>query len=129
MTPSTEPKYYPYPDGAPFSEAVRVGDHLYLSGHIGDDDQGLVPAGLEAQTRQMMENVRASLLPHGLDLDAVFSCRIMLTDMSQWAAFNAVYVQYFKQGRMPVRATFGVAALALGALIEIECIAYAGGIQ
>lgn len=110
---------------APFSSAVRVGDVLYLSGQIGMRSDGSFPEGLEAQTRLAMDNIAAALERAGSSMDAVFKCTAMLDDMSAWADFNKVYVEYFKPGRLPARSSFGADGLALGALMEIECLAYA----
>lgn len=110
----------------PFSEAVRVGDILYLSGQIGIGPDGKLPDGIEAQTRQAMENVGAVLKRAGLSYGDVFHCTAFLADMKDWPAFNKVYVPYFPQGKMPARSAFGANGLALGARLEIECQAYAG---
>ena len=106
----------------PFSDAVRVGHMLYLSGQIGTDSTfALVPGGLKAEAKQTMENVRRVLERHGSSLDRVVKCTVMLADMSEWGAFNEVYVGYFRQGRMPARSALGVNGLALGARVEVEC--------
>jgi reactive intermediate/imine deaminase len=112
----------------PFSQAVRVGDVLYLSGALGNlpGKRELVPGGIEAETRQTMENIGTVLQANGLSFDDVFKCTVMLADMSKWEAFNKVYVTYFKPGRLPARSAFGASALALGAQVELECWAYAG---
>jgi reactive intermediate/imine deaminase len=110
----------------PFSDAVRVGDVLYLSGQIGIGPDGKLPDGIEAQTKQAMENVGAVLKRAGLGYDRLFHCTAFLSDMKNWPAFNSVYVGYFPDGRMPARSAFGANGLALGALLEIECQAYAG---
>lgn len=110
----------------PFSDAVRVGDILYLSGQIGIGPDGKLPDGIDAQTRQAMDNVGAVLKRAGLGYDRVFHCTAFLADMKDWPAFNKVYVGYFPDGKMPARSAFGANGLALGALLEIECQAYAG---
>ena len=112
----------------PFSHAVRVGDVLYLSGALGNvpGKMDLVPGGLEAETRQTMENIGAVLKANGLTFDNVFKCTVMLADMKEWAAFNKVYVTYFKPERLPARSAFGAAALALNARVELECWAHIG---
>ncbi len=110
----------------PFSDAVRVGDVLYLSGQIGIGPDGKLPDGIEAQTRQAMDNIGAVLKRAGLDYADVFHCTAFLADMKDWPAFNKVYVPYFPAGKMPARSAFGANGLALGALLEIECQAYAG---
>ena len=112
----------------PFSAAARVGDVLYLSGCLGNvpGKMELVPGGMEAEARQTMENIKNVLTENGLTFDHVFKATVMLADMSKWGDFNKVYVTYFKADRMPARSAFGVAALALGAQLEVEVMAYCG---
>jgi reactive intermediate/imine deaminase len=110
----------------PFSEAVRVGDILYLSGQLGRGPDGKLPDGIEAQTRQTLENIGATLKRAGLGYGDVFHCTAMLSDMKLWPDFNKVYVTYFPEGKRPARSAFGTSGLALNALIELECQAYAG---
>ena len=110
----------------PFSDAVRVGDVLYLSGQIGVGADGKLPEGIEAQAKLAMDNVGAVLKRAGLDYGDVFHCTAFLSDMKNWPAFNKVYVPYFPAGKLPARSAFGANGLALGALLEIECQAYAG---
>ncbi len=112
--------------GLPFSEAVRVDRMLYLSGQIGLDRTGaLVAGGIAAETRQTMENIRRVLERHGSSLDHVVKCTVMLADIAEWGAMNEVYRTYFPEAP-PARSTVAVAGLALGARIEVECIAMAG---
>jgi len=113
----------------PFSSAVRAGDVLYLSGQIGIRADGRLPEGIEAQTRQAMENIGAVLRSAGRGWDDVFHCTAMLDNMSDWPAFNRVYVTYFTPGRLPARSALGADGLALGALVEVECQAWAGARQ
>ena len=110
----------------PFSRAVRVGDVLYLSGAIGRGADGKPPEGIEAQTKATMENIGETLRLAGLGYRDLFHCTVFLSDMKNWAAFNQVYVTYFPEGLLPARSAVGVNGLALGALMEIECQAYAG---
>ena len=112
----------------PFSQAVRVGDVLYLSGALGNvpGKMELVPGGMEAEARQTMENIGTVLKENGLTFDDVFKCLVMMADMSKWGDFNRVYVTYFKPDRLPARSAFGANALALGAQVEVECMAYMG---
>jgi reactive intermediate/imine deaminase len=114
--------------GLPFSDAVRAGDVLYLSGALGNvpGKMALVDGGIAGETRQMMQNIARTLEQNDLDFDAVFKCTVMLADMNEWRAFNAVYLEYFNPDRLPARSAFGVAALALGARVEMECCAWAG---
>jgi 2-iminobutanoate/2-iminopropanoate deaminase len=126
-----EVEYFPVADSLasmqlPFSEAVRVGPMLYLSGAIGIDTTGkLVPGGIEAETRQTMENIRAVLERHGSSMDRVIKCTAMLADMAEWPAMNRVYLETFPTHK-PARSSFGASGLALGARIEIEAIALVG---
>jgi reactive intermediate/imine deaminase len=110
----------------PFSSAVRVGDMLYLSGQIGNRADGTLPDGIEAQSRQVMDNIGGVLKSAGLSFDEVVKCTVMIDDIKQWGDFNKVYVTYFPDGKYPARSAFGADGLALGALIEVECWAYAG---
>jgi 2-iminobutanoate/2-iminopropanoate deaminase len=107
----------------PFSEAVRVGKLLYLSGMIGlEGPMKVVPGGITAETRQVMENIKATLERYGSSLDHVIKVTVMMADISEWAEMNKVYVTYFTKN-MPARSAFGASGLALGARVEIECIA------
>lgn len=110
----------------PFSQAVRVGDVLYLSGALGNvpGTLELVPGGIEAETRQTMANIETVLKENGLTFADIFKCTVMLADMSQWAAFNRVYLEYFDPDRLPARSAFGANGLALGARLELECMAH-----
>ena len=112
----------------PFSQAVRVGDVLYLSGALGNvpGKMELVPGGMEAEARQTMENIGAVLKENGLTFDDVFKCLVMLADMSKWGDLNKVYLTYFKPDRLPARSAFAANGLALGAQVEVECMAYIG---
>ena len=109
--------------GLPFSAAVRVGRTLYLSGQIGIDGSGkLVTGGISAETRQTMENIRATLEQYGSSLDHVVKATVMLADMSEWSEMNKVYVTYFNK-HLPARSALGANGLALDARVEIECVA------
>ena len=113
-----------YGDGGayPFSDAVRVGDTLYLSGQIGFKDDKLVKGGIKAETKQVFDNIQAILLQYGYQKSNLIKCSAMLTDMNDFADFNKVYQTELAKP-YPVRSTFGVAGLAAGASVEIECIA------
>jgi 2-iminobutanoate/2-iminopropanoate deaminase len=121
-------EYVPMPGETrlPFSAAVRVGPMLYLSGQLGTDSAGkLVPGGIEAETRQALENVRSILERSGSSMDRVVKCTAMLADMADWPAMNRTYVTFFPRN-LPARSAFGANGLALGARIELECWAAAG---
>ena len=96
---------------------------LYLSGQIGIDEMGnVVPGGIASETRQTMENIRATVERYGSSLDQIVKVTVMLADMAEWGEMNEVYVTYFEQ-HLPARSAFGATGLALGARVEIECIA------
>jgi len=109
----------------PFSEAVRVGNMLYLSGVIGNipGQKQLVSGGIKAETKQTMENIKRILERHGSSLSQVVKCKMMLADMKDWNAMNDVYLTYFSVSRLPARSALGASGLALNARVEIECIA------
>lgn len=108
----------------PFSEAVRVGDTLYLSGQIGVEPgtTKVVAGGIQAEARQTMDNIRTVLSAHGYTMDDLVKCTVMLADMAEWSTFNEVYRTYFKR-HFPARSAFGASGLALNARVEVECIA------
>lgn len=112
----------------PFSSAVRAGDFLFLSGQIGttvqDGKSVVVPGGIEAETRQIFANIKAVLEKANSSLDRVVKCTVMMADMAEWPKMNDVYTTFFP-GKKPARSAFGATALALGARVEIECIALA----
>ena len=120
----------PYgPTTRPFSPAVRVGNMLYLSGQIGTPGAGasanaVVPGGIEAETRQTLENIKDVLEKSGSSMDRVVKCTVMMADMREWPAMNEVYATYFPTHK-PARSAFGAAGLALNARTEIECWAVA----
>lgn len=116
------------PSGLPFSEAVRVGNTLYLSGQIGivPGTLDLVPGGLTAESRRTMENIKMTLEVHGYSMNDVVKCTVMLADMSKWSLFNDIYKAYFDPP-YPARSAFGATGLALGAQLEVECIAALDG--
>lgn len=119
------PVFYPREGGYPFSEAVQAGDVLYLSGIIPEGADGKVDEGpMEVQARRVMDLLGQALARRGLGYDAVIQCTVMLTDMNDWPAFNAVYRESFRPGRYPARAAFGAAGLALGARVELQCNAW-----
>jgi len=114
--------------GLPFSAAVRVGNMLYLSGQIGvvPGTRQLGDTGIIGQTRQTLENVKATLAYAGSSLERVVKCTVFLLDIKDFAAMNAVYVTYFPKDP-PARSTVAGSGLALGAKVEIECLATVGG--
>ena len=109
---------------APFSAVVRAGDVLYVSGQIGANAEGKLPADMKDQAKLAMTHLDEALKQAGSGLSDVFKCTVMLTDMSQWAAFNEIYVTFFQPGRLPARSAVGANGLAMGAAVEVECMAY-----
>mgnify|MGYP001818320700 FL=1 len=107
----------------PFSSAVRVDNTLYLSGNLGNipGTIELAEGGIQGETRQTMENIKRVLEQFGSSLDQVVKCTVFLADMSEWGAMNEVYRNYFTNP--PARSALGASGLALGARVEIECIA------
>jgi 2-iminobutanoate/2-iminopropanoate deaminase len=112
------------PTTLPFSEAVRAGDTLYLSGQVGirPGTLELVPGGVQAEARQALDNVKTTLETHGFSLRDVVKCTVMLADIAEWATFNEVYKTFFSPP-YPARSALGANGLAIGARVEVECIA------
>ena len=108
----------------PFSDAVRVGNMLYLSGKIGNipGTPQLADGGIAGETRQALENIKASLEKYGSSMSEVVKCTVFLADIGEWAAMNEVYVTYFSTNP-PARSALGTSGLALNARVEIECFA------
>jgi 2-iminobutanoate/2-iminopropanoate deaminase len=112
------------PGPFPFSPIVEANGFIFLAGQIGDapGSRGPVPGGIEAETRAMLENVGRLLRAAGLDYRDVVKATVYLADIADFAAMNAVYREFFPV-EPPTRATVAVAALAVGARIEIEVMA------
>jgi reactive intermediate/imine deaminase len=108
-----------------FSHATRAGDWIYVSGTLGTKASSfaLVEGGMPAETRQTLENIRAILQAAGAGLEDVVKVQVFVTDMSRFPEMNQVYREFFPQDP-PSRITVGCSALALGACVEIDCIAY-----
>lgn len=125
---STRPEFLSSPEtralALPFSDAVRVGSMLYLSGQIGNRPGTLylAPGGIRGEARQALENVRAILVRNGSSLEQVVRCTVFLADIAEWSAFNEVYVESFPSDP-PARSALAASGLALGARVEIECMA------
>ena len=111
----------------PFSPVVRAGNVLYLAGQLGTDPAtgALVPGGIAAETRQVMQNIKSVVEANGSSMDRVVKCTVMLADINEWGAMNAVYVTFFPNHK-PARSAFGTSGLARNGRVEIECIAVAG---
>jgi reactive intermediate/imine deaminase len=109
--------------GYPFSESVRVGDILFISGQVGvDENNELVEGGIVDETRQIMSNIGGALERRGLGFSDVVKCTVFLADVDEWGKFNTIYTSYFEPP-YPARSALGANGLALGARLEVECIA------
>ena len=126
-----EAEFHMIPGGprpvAPFSHAVEVDGWVLLTGQMPTDPaapDAPLPAGIEAQTVRVLENLEIVLRGVGLDRSHILQCRCYLTHFERdYAAFNETYRAFFPEGRLPARTTVGVTALAVGALVEIDCLA------
>jgi 2-iminobutanoate/2-iminopropanoate deaminase len=123
------PRYFPMQStgGAPlpFSEAVQLGEVLYVSGQIGNlpGTLTLVPGGIVPESRRALDNMREILERHGGSLRSVVKCTIFLADIADWQTFNEIYREYFP-AILPARSALAASGLALGARVELECIAH-----
>ncbi len=123
-----KPVFYSNPvfaaKGYPFSDAVEANGLIFLSGQIGTlpGSDELISGGIQAESRQTMENIKSSLERLGLSFDDVVKCTVMIDNMADWPAFNAIYAGYFND-EYPARSALGADGLALGAAVEVECIA------
>ncbi len=106
----------------PFSDAVRVGNLLILSGKLGTlpVTTELAPGGIKPEAKQALENIKASLERYGASMEDVVKCTVMIADIDEWPDFNEVYVTYFP-GPKPARSAFGANGLAFGGRVEVEC--------
>lgn len=124
-----KPEFWTSPEmsalGFPFSQTARVGDTLYLSGVIGTKPgkAEVADGGIEGQTKAAMVQIRTILEAHNADFTNLAKCTVFLADMSEWPTFNTIYAGYFEAGKYPARSAFAAAGLAIGARLEIECIA------
>ena len=109
----------------PFSEAVRAGDFLFLSGQLGEDPASgaLVEGGIGPQSRQTLVNIKRVLESNGASLSDVVKCTVFLADIAEWPAFNTIYREFFSKP-FPARSALAASGLALNARVEVECIAY-----
>lgn len=113
----------PKKQNAPYSDAVQAGNTFYLAGQLGMDQttRTLVEGGIQAETEQAIKNIEAVLGQHDLTLDNVVKCTVILSDISDFAAFNEVYAQYFT--KKPARTTFAAGGIAANGKVEIDVIA------
>lgn len=110
----------------PYSQGMKVGNFIFFSGQLPiDPANGDMPAGIEAQTKQSLENVRGLLESQGLSFKNVVKTTVFLDSMDDFATMNGIYAQYFEDP-YPARSAVEVAKLPKGALVEVEVIAYIG---
>ena len=110
----------------PYTPTVRRGDWLYISGQIGMDAEGLTPGGLDGEVPTCMANLASQLDSNGADYSHLVKTTVFLTDMDSYARFNELYMAALGEHR-PARSCVEVAALPIGACVEIEAVAYLGG--
>lgn len=106
----------------PYSQAIKANGVIYTSGQIGLNPQGILVEGIEAQTRQVLNNLSEVLKAGGSSLQQVFKTTIFLSDMEDFALVNAIYAEFFGEHK-PARSTIAVKTLPKNALVEIECMA------
>ena len=112
--------------GYPFSEAVIVDNIVYLSGKVGRLPNGqLIKGGIEAETIQTLKNIESVLEKVDLTKEDIFKCTCMLVDIKDWPKMSKAYKSFFERKNLPARSAFAVSGLALGAKVEIECLAKA----
>ena len=110
--------------GYPFSDATVVNGIIYLSGAIGTlPDGSVVSGGIVAETRQTMMNIKDRLEKMGGSMDDIFKCTCMLADIKDWPLMSQEYKKFFNPDKLPARSAFAGSGLALGAKLEIECMA------
>ncbi len=115
------------PPIGPYSQGIAAGGLVFTAGQAGVDPKTnkLVEGGIQAQTRQTLENLKNILEAAGCTMADVVSVNVYMTDLGEFAAMNQVYGEYFKENP-PARTTVGVAGLPMGASVEITCLAYKG---
>ncbi len=108
----------------PFSDAVMVNNMIYLSGQLGNVPGSfkLVEGGIRAETKQTMENIKAVLEANGATMEDIIKCRVFIEDIKEWGIFNEEYIKFFPN-KKPARSALGANGLALGAKVEVECMA------
>lgn len=109
---------------APYSPLVEAGGFIFLAGALGINPETgkLAEGGIEGESRQAMENIKASLAAENVSMNRIVKCTVMLADIDEWPALNKVYAQFF-DGNYPARSAFAVSGLGRNARVEIECIA------
>jgi 2-iminobutanoate/2-iminopropanoate deaminase len=109
----------------PYSQGMKIGNLVFTAGQVGLDPRtgALIEGGIAEQARRVLDNISAILEAAGSSLENAVKTTVFLTDMTNFAAMNEVYKQYFSNDSPPARTTIQVAALPLGAMVEMECVA------
>lgn len=115
----------PAPNPRPYSQAVKAGDYIFVSGTIGNvnPDTGAKIAGIQGQTKQCFENIKRLLVMAGSSLEEVVKCTVFIKNEADFAPMNDVYRTYFGKD-LPARSTVVAGLVASDMVVEIECIAY-----
>ena len=110
--------------GLPFSDAILVDNMIYLSGQVGNKPGtfDLVEGGIRAEAKQTMENIKTVLKANGASMEDIIKCTVFIADIKEWGTFNEEYVKFFPN-KKPARSALGANGLALGARVEVECMA------
>lgn len=113
--------------GLAYSEGVRLGEHIYLSGVLGlqPGTTQLVAGGIKEETRAAMDAIKRALERYGSSMDRIVKCTVIVADIAEYGAMNEVYLSYFGETR-PARTGFAASGIPAGASVEIDCIAAAG---
>lgn len=108
----------------PFSDAVIVDNMIYLSGQLGNIPGSfkLVEGGIRAEAKQTMQNIKTVLAANGATMEDIIKCQVFIEDIKEWGVFNEEYVKFFPN-KKPARSALGANGLALGARVEVECMA------
>lgn len=107
----------------PYSQGVVSDDLLFVSGQLPVNQDGVIPESIEAQTKQVFNNIDAILQAQNMTLADVIKTTVFIADLNEFAAMNAVYATFFTQGVLPARSAFQVAGVPKGAKLEVEVIA------
>jgi reactive intermediate/imine deaminase len=110
-------------NNAPYSEAVTVGNMVFLAGQVPQASEGKLPTDIQGQAHIVMKQISDLAEKYGSSMDRIAKCTVFLTDIREWGSFNEVYIQYFKPDHRPARSAYEVGGLGLGYKLEVECIA------
>ena len=115
--------------GMPFSQATIVNGIIYLSGQIGEVNNVVVEGGIGTETKQALDNLKSILEDMEHSVEDIFKCTCMLSNINDWPEMSKAYVEFFNRENLPARSAFAGSGLALGAKVEIECLALFKGMK